>query len=220
MIGLQISKEITPVKQYQWLLVILVVLAVLLTLGCASSPFPKQLFSISGAPDSDKDGIPDQQELKLGLNPNNPDTDGDGWTDYAEIVRFHTNPLIRDTDHDGVIDSKDFLPLFNNTQLYIIISTSFICIVGLVMFVVHRTVGLTKGRKQAIREAKERNKYLQEVKQKIHKIAEGKYGSVRMNELITELEIDTKTATECLKQLKTRRDGEYYRFPDIEKKYL
>ncbi len=35
--------------------------------------------------DSDQDGISDEEEKTYGTNPNNPDTDGDGYTDGAEI---------------------------------------------------------------------------------------------------------------------------------------
>ncbi len=84
--------------------------------------------------DTDGDGIPDEAELTLGLNPNNPadalldpdhdalpnleefqrgtdlrnaDTDGDGISDGAEVrctPVFCTNPLLADTDGDGIND--------------------------------------------------------------------------------------------------------------------
>ncbi len=84
--------------------------------------------------DTDGDGIPDDAEIRLGLNPNDPtdalldldhdgltnrqeyqlgtdlrnaDTDGDGIKDGEEIngVRgFTTNPLLADTDGDGIAD--------------------------------------------------------------------------------------------------------------------
>lgn len=53
------------------------------------------LFTNSNAqnsPDTDKDSIPDAEEIKLGTNPNNRDSDGDGTTDYHEIS-YGTNPL-------------------------------------------------------------------------------------------------------------------------------
>ncbi|KQV51395.1 hypothetical protein ASE26_16765 [Duganella sp. Root198D2] len=89
--------------------------------------------ALSGA-DSDADGIPDDEELRLGMNPNNgadalldldhdgltavdeyragtnprnPDTDGDGLSDgdEAHCTRgFCTSPLLADTDGDGVRD--------------------------------------------------------------------------------------------------------------------
>jgi hypothetical protein len=81
--------------------------------------------------DSDGDGIPDEDEIKLGLDPHNPvdaqedfdrddltnvrefhlgtdirkrDTDSDGLTDGEEPDRYHTNPLLADTDGDGIPD--------------------------------------------------------------------------------------------------------------------
>jgi hypothetical protein len=83
--------------------------------------------------DTDGDGIPDDVELSLGLNPNNPvdamedfdrdgltnlqesqrgtdprkaDTDGDGLKDGDEVARG-TNPLLRDTDGDGISDGLE-----------------------------------------------------------------------------------------------------------------
>lgn len=81
--------------------------------------------------DSDGDGIPDEDEIKLGLDPHNPvdaqedsdrdgltnlqefklgtdlrkrDSDGDGLSDGEEVNQFHTSPLLVDTDGDGVPD--------------------------------------------------------------------------------------------------------------------
>jgi hypothetical protein len=81
--------------------------------------------------DSDGDGIPDDAEIRLGLDPHNPidaqedfdrdglnnlqeflrgtdirnrDTDGDGLSDGDEVNQYHTNPLLADTDGDGIPD--------------------------------------------------------------------------------------------------------------------
>ena len=86
---------------------------------------------VSGA-DTDGDGIPDAEEIRLGLNPNNPvdafedvdrdgltnlqefqqgtnfgnpDTDGDGLTDGDEVIKYNSSPLLRDTDGDGISDA-------------------------------------------------------------------------------------------------------------------
>ncbi|MET0622683.1 MAG: Ig-like domain-containing protein [Pyrinomonadaceae bacterium] len=81
--------------------------------------------------DSDADGIPDDVEVGLGLDPSNPvdaqedfdrdnltnlqeftlgtglrnrDTDGDGLSDGDEVNRHLTSPLVADTDGDGIPD--------------------------------------------------------------------------------------------------------------------
>lgn len=86
--------------------------------------------ALSGV-DSDGDGIPDDAELLLGLDPHNPvdaqedfdrdnltnlqefslgtdirnaDTDGDGLSDSSEINTTNTNPLLADTDGDLIPD--------------------------------------------------------------------------------------------------------------------
>jgi len=86
--------------------------------------------TLSGV-DSDGDGIPDDAEIRLGLNPHDPtdalldpdhdgltnlqeyklgtdihnaDTDGDGLTDGQEVLIYHTNPLLFSTDGTGISD--------------------------------------------------------------------------------------------------------------------
>src|SRR5437588_6944871 len=57
------------------------------------------------------------RDPKTTTNPNNADTDGDKLTDGVEdrnhngrLDRGETNPLAKDTDHDGVNDRKDRFP--------------------------------------------------------------------------------------------------------------
>ena len=57
--------------------------------------------------DTDKDGIADEVEEKLGTNKKKKDTDNDGLTDYQEVVLVGTNPLMKDTDKNGISDYKD-----------------------------------------------------------------------------------------------------------------
>ena len=57
----------------------------------------KNLFSFDlDAFDSDSDGLPDWREKLDGLNPNNPDSDGDGYSDYDELLVYRTNPCNED----------------------------------------------------------------------------------------------------------------------------
>lgn len=57
--------------------------------------------------DKDLDGLTDEEETKLGTNPNSPDTDGDGIMDKDEIDLWKTNPLKADTDGDGKLDGEE-----------------------------------------------------------------------------------------------------------------
>jgi len=54
--------------------------------------------------DKDMDGLGKCEEEKLGTNPHNADTDGDGLTDGEEVMVYKTNPLLKDTDLDGLSD--------------------------------------------------------------------------------------------------------------------
>jgi hypothetical protein len=79
-------------------------------------------------PDTDGDGLTDEEEARLGTDPNDfdtdddllfdgnevkvhgtnplhPDTDGDALTDGAEVNTHGTDPLNPDTDGDGLTDS-------------------------------------------------------------------------------------------------------------------
>ena len=61
------------------------------------------------AKDQDLDGLTDEEEKTFGTNPKNPDTDGDGLLDGAEVKKFKTNPLKADTDGDGMKDGMEIL---------------------------------------------------------------------------------------------------------------
>ncbi len=58
-------------------------------------------------PDADGDGLSDEDEDKVGTDPDNPDSDGDGLTDGDEVWEHETNPLDADTDGDGYDDALE-----------------------------------------------------------------------------------------------------------------
>jgi Tol biopolymer transport system component len=62
-----------------------------------------------GQQDDDGDGLTNQQELELGTDPNNPDTDNDELSDGEEVNRLGTNPLNPDTDADELTDGDEVL---------------------------------------------------------------------------------------------------------------
>jgi hypothetical protein len=57
--------------------------------------------------DADHDGLLNTEEESEGTDPRNPDTDGDGVVDGAEVNYYHTNPLDSDTDGDGLSDGDE-----------------------------------------------------------------------------------------------------------------
>lgn len=63
--------------------------------------------------DADSDGILDADEKKLGLNPAEYDTDGDGLSDKAEIEQFKTDPKKADTDGDTYWDGVELMKGYN-----------------------------------------------------------------------------------------------------------
>lgn len=58
--------------------------------------------------DTDEDKIADDLEKLIGTEPLSEDSDGDELTDYEELYMFYRyNPLIRDSDDNGIIDSDE-----------------------------------------------------------------------------------------------------------------
>lgn len=73
--------------------------------------------------DSDGDGIPDDQEIALGLDPNNPadalaDDDNDGLTNRQELVDYGTDFRAADTDGDGLVDGREVLEVGTSPLLF------------------------------------------------------------------------------------------------------
>lgn len=59
--------------------------------------------------DSDGDQLLDWQEKLIKTDPFSPDTDGDGLSDYDEVMVTLTDPKVVDTDGDGIEDDKEDL---------------------------------------------------------------------------------------------------------------
>jgi Bacterial TSP3 repeat len=57
--------------------------------------------------DTDSDGLSDTDEVALGTDPNNQDSDADGISDGREVNALGTNPLDTDTDSDGLTDGLE-----------------------------------------------------------------------------------------------------------------
>lgn len=60
-----------------------------------------------GDEDSDTDGLTNLEEYKLRTDLSGNDTDGDSLLDGDEVFNYYTNPLVADTDGDGISDKKE-----------------------------------------------------------------------------------------------------------------
>ncbi|MGE3538244.1 MAG: Ig-like domain-containing protein [Candidatus Tectimicrobiota bacterium] len=76
--------------------------------GLGQSTDSLQVIAIDpDSPDSDGDGLPDAAEVALGTQVQQPDSDGDGLMDGAEVHTYRTDPLRADTDGDSVSDGHE-----------------------------------------------------------------------------------------------------------------
>ncbi|MFP4544060.1 MAG: OmpA family protein [Candidatus Kapaibacterium sp.] len=66
-------------------------------------------YYILGDADYDNDGLTNGEEKKLGTDPRDPDTDGDGLEDGAEVNVHHSDPLKQDTDGDNLNDYDEVM---------------------------------------------------------------------------------------------------------------
>jgi outer membrane protein OmpA-like peptidoglycan-associated protein len=64
--------------------------------------------------DTDGDGLADNEEVKLGTNPREADTDHDNLSDLDELRKYHTNPLVADSDGDGLSDYEEVFSYGSN----------------------------------------------------------------------------------------------------------
>lgn len=67
-----------------------------------------------GSTDDDKDGLTNDYEQKGCTDYLNPDTDGDGLKDGAEVNQYKTNPCNKDTDGDKLFDGEEVLTYSTN----------------------------------------------------------------------------------------------------------
>jgi len=58
-------------------------------------------------PDIDGDGLTNEEEIRMGINPNQADSDGDGVNDRIDAFPLDKTEW-RDTDNNGIGDNKDF----------------------------------------------------------------------------------------------------------------
>lgn len=61
--------------------------------------------------DLDEDGLLDSEEVALGTDPADPDTDGDGLSDGLEVEAGQTDPLLWDSNENGCSDGEEALGL-------------------------------------------------------------------------------------------------------------
>ena len=80
------------------------ILPMLLLTACESTV--KSTIIEKSAPDSDEDGVSDEQELEDGTDPFNPDSDGDGVSD-GEEAENGSDPNNSDSDGDGLNDGVE-----------------------------------------------------------------------------------------------------------------
>jgi|GEM_PF-7130123 len=86
----------------QFLILGIIVVVIIGLLGASFYFFVYPAFA-----DLDKDGLSKKEELKLGTNPTNPDSDGDGLIDGEEVKNYKSNPLNSDSDSDRLSDGDE-----------------------------------------------------------------------------------------------------------------
>jgi TolB protein len=74
-----------------------------------TAAFNQTQAAIIGQEDSDGDGLTNSEEVTLGTDPNNADSDGDELLDGDEVRNLGTDPLNSDTDADGLSDGEEFI---------------------------------------------------------------------------------------------------------------
>ena len=77
---------------------------------------PRGSLRNAAARDTDADGIGDLDELHYGIDPRNPDTDGDTVSDFRELKWIYADAANQDTDADSLDDGLEF-GLFKTSPL-------------------------------------------------------------------------------------------------------
>jgi hypothetical protein len=70
--------------------------------------------TVASTTDADADNHDDALELQVGLDPANPDTDGDGVADGDEVNIYLTDPWAWDTDGDTLSDGQELFGTLTN----------------------------------------------------------------------------------------------------------
>ena len=73
----------------------------------AEAELSNRVCDLPDPPDTDGDGLDDEEEAFIGTDPEVADTDGDGLSDGDEVIFFSTNPLNPDTDGGGTSDGAE-----------------------------------------------------------------------------------------------------------------
>jgi hypothetical protein len=79
--------------------------------------------AVASETDLDADNYPDALEVEVGLDPRNPDTDGDGVADGDEGNLYGTDPFSSDTDGDGLSDGEELFGLGTDPLVWDDLST-------------------------------------------------------------------------------------------------
>jgi hypothetical protein len=74
--------------------------------------------TVASAEDSDGDNYADALELEAGLDPYNPDIDGDGVADGDEVNIYFTDPWVSDSDGDGISDGEELFSLLTDPLVW------------------------------------------------------------------------------------------------------
>lgn len=74
--------------------------------------------TVASAEDADADNYLDVLELEVGLDPSNPDFDGDGVADGDEVTIYLTDPLNWDTDGDDIADGEELFSLLTDPLVW------------------------------------------------------------------------------------------------------